>query len=178
MTDLTAWAEPGGLTRAEPLKFCDNQLLVPLLANIIRRDEKQVTERFNPCFAMSADVSLDLGTSPVSPVPSIVRANKCYGSGGFPRACPLPRPHQNVPIVSLLRDCLCTLASGSDWVTVRQPGPGLGHQAASSASTNLSEVFLVVQVIVALLDTTNTRENSPLCPRTALPPPVSPAIRR
>ncbi len=47
-----------------------SQLLVPFVANIIRRDEKrrQVIKRFNLCFAMSADASPNLGASPVSSV--------------------------------------------------------------------------------------------------------------
>jgi hypothetical protein len=45
-----------------------SQLLVPFLANIIRREEKRVIKRFNLYFAMSTDASLDLGASPVSPV--------------------------------------------------------------------------------------------------------------
>jgi hypothetical protein len=45
-----------------------SQLLVPFLANVIRREEKRVIKRFNLYFAMSTDASLDLGASPVSPV--------------------------------------------------------------------------------------------------------------
>jgi hypothetical protein len=46
-------------------------LVVPFLADIIRRDEKRVIKRFNLCFAISADASLesDLGAS--SEFPSI-----------------------------------------------------------------------------------------------------------
>jgi hypothetical protein len=49
------------------LELCD-ELLVPFLANVIRREEKQVIKIFNLYFAMSTDASLDLGASPVSPV--------------------------------------------------------------------------------------------------------------
>ena len=67
---VTAWAELDGLTRAEPWNCVTSQLLVPFLANKIRREEKRVInlKRFNLYFAMSTDASLDLGASPVSPV--------------------------------------------------------------------------------------------------------------
>jgi hypothetical protein len=45
-----------------------SQLLVPFLANVIRREEKRAIKRFSLDFAMSTDASLGLGASPVSPV--------------------------------------------------------------------------------------------------------------
>jgi hypothetical protein len=122
------------------LELCD-ELLVPSLANIIRREEKRVIKIFNLYFAMSTDASLDLGASPVSPVrasDSEIESESTNLSFMVVEDSrdhvPFPVCTQHVPIVSLLRDCLRTLGSPSD-----DPG----------ASTN--EVFLVV--IVVFLDT-------------------------
>jgi hypothetical protein len=76
--------------------------------------------------------------------------NKCYGSGGFPRSCPLPRPHPTCahcqPPAGL---------SSHPWVAVR-----VRADDPSAASTN--EVFHVV--IVAFLDTDEYKGEFPFVP--------------
>jgi hypothetical protein len=128
----------------------------------------------------SASVSLDLElAATASQYLRYERHNQQmsrYGSGGFPRSCPLqgfPVSTQHAPIMIVT----------SQPPQAQAPCPGCGPRIVFAPSVRVRlgspaddpgasnyEGFLVVVVSTP----TNTKENSHLCPRTMIPPSVSP----
>jgi hypothetical protein len=114
-----------------------SQLLVPFLANIIRREEKRVIKRFNLYLAMSTDASLlvDLGASPVSPVRASETTNVMRAARADPRA-----PASSAGSASTC--CTWTRCFAPGWGPARPPTRcRLGQSRAGRRTRRIAEAL-------------------------------------